>query len=52
MKKWILFGLAGVVGIVIVIGVIGFVGVRDNDNALEDIRDNKQVVVMAVSGMT
>ena len=52
MKKLILFGSVGIVGIVAVMAVVCFLGVRANDGALEEIRDNANVVVLNVSGMT
>ncbi|MEE9392358.1 MAG: hypothetical protein V3W41_07620 [Planctomycetota bacterium] len=52
MKKWLIIGLVVVVGVVGSMTVVGFMGVRANDSALEEIRDNKRAVVLKVSGMT
>ena len=52
MKKLVIFGSIGIIGIVAVMAVMSFIGVRANDGALEEIRDNGSVVVLNVSGMT
>lgn len=52
MKKWLLIGGGGLVAIFAVMAVMSWVGMRANESALADIRDQAGVVVLDVSGMT
>ena len=52
MKKWIVIPVVGIIAVVAVMAVMSYVGVRANDDALAEIRDNEEVVVLSVSGMT
>ena len=52
MKKWMLIGLLGVCCLGGVMATMGYMGVRANEGALEEIRGQEGVVVLAVAGMT